>query len=270
MCNGHVMSDEGKWHRWRCCWGLGQGRVSVLGHSRQRECATGRWHAGGYTRFHFGIWICGTSHQSTGRRADWRLRAGVAQQNSIWRDRLMPASFNGPNVFEVEDGWVNGFVKRAILGDEGSTFIHRQLSCKQLSYLPQPPFQMSHVGHSNLPFWNFSPFVTVGVGVSVASVKSMAWGTDHLSDFTWFSQEMVFTWYLESILYISCVYIQHTISMLIPVHLGLSFDDLSCWHQCARAKILLAREVLCSRGKYYVRAGILALAENNICTNEPS
>jgi hypothetical protein len=49
----------------------------------------------------------------------------------------------------------------------------------------------------------FGPFVMVGIlGVSVASVKSMAWGTDHLSDFTWFSQEMVFTWYLESILYI--------------------------------------------------------------------
>jgi hypothetical protein len=28
--------------------------------------------------------------------------------------------------------------------------------------------------------------------------------------------------------YISCVNIQHTISMLIPVHLGLSFDDSSC------------------------------------------
>jgi len=65
--------------------------------------------------------------------------------------------------------------------------------------------------------------------------------------------------------YISCVYIHHTISMLIPVHLGLSFDDLSCWHQCTCAgSTMLAWEILCLHRKYS------ALAENNICTNEPS
>ena len=135
MCDGCIGSDEGKQHQWWCCWGLGQGCMSVLGHGRQGECATGRWHAGGYTRFHFGIRICGMSHWSTGRQASWRLRAGVAQQNSIWRDWLMLASFNGPDVFKVEGGWVlNGFIERAVLGDKGGVFICRQFPCKQLCW----------------------------------------------------------------------------------------------------------------------------------------
>jgi hypothetical protein len=32
--------------------------MSVLGCGQQGECTTGRQHAWGYTRFHFGIWIC--------------------------------------------------------------------------------------------------------------------------------------------------------------------------------------------------------------------
>jgi len=100
MRYGCVVMDECKWHRWWCCWGLGQGRVCVHG-CWQWECATGRQCARGYTRFHLGIWICGTSHWPTGRRADWRLRAGVAQWNSIWSGRLMPASVNG-----VIESWV--------------------------------------------------------------------------------------------------------------------------------------------------------------------
>jgi len=60
------------------------------------------------------------------------------QRDSIWRDRLMWASFNGPDVFGVEDGWVlNGFVEWAILSGEGSMFPCRQLPCIQLCWLQE-------------------------------------------------------------------------------------------------------------------------------------
>ena len=60
----------------------------------------------------------------------------------------MPASFNGPNVFGVEDGRVlDGVVEWAILGGEGSTFLCRQLPCIQLCW-PQkeqlPPLDTVH------------------------------------------------------------------------------------------------------------------------------
>jgi hypothetical protein len=48
----------------------------------------------------------------------------------------MLASFNGPDIFEVEDGRVlNGFVEWAILGGEGSVFICRQLCWLQKEQL---------------------------------------------------------------------------------------------------------------------------------------
>ena len=47
----------------------------------------------------------------------------------------MLASFNGPDIFEVENGRVlDGFVERAVLGSEGGMFICRQLPCIQLCW----------------------------------------------------------------------------------------------------------------------------------------
>ena len=61
----------------------------------------------------------------------------------------MPASFNGPIIFGVKDGRVlNRVVKQAILGGEGSAFLHRQLPCIQLCW-PQkewlPPLDTVHL-----------------------------------------------------------------------------------------------------------------------------
>jgi len=48
----------------------------------------------------------------------------------------MLASFNGPDVVEVEDGQVlDRFVEWAILGGKGGTFISWQLPCIQLCWL---------------------------------------------------------------------------------------------------------------------------------------
>ena len=60
----------------------------------------------------------------------------------------MPSSFNGPNIFGVEDGRVlDRVVKRAILGGEGSAFLCRQLPCIQLCWLQKewlPPLDTVH------------------------------------------------------------------------------------------------------------------------------
>ena len=135
----------------------------------------------------------------------------------------------------------------------------RILACYATYHSP-----FSDVTHwsQNLPFRNFSPFVTVGV-LGVSGCFSEIYGLGNRPSLRLHSVLSGNGIYLVSgvhFVYISCVYMQHTIFIIIHAHTSSSFDDSSCWHQYARAKILLAREVLCSRGKYYARAGNTMLA----------
>jgi len=127
----------------------------------------------------------------------------------------------------------------------------------QAMQLTTAPFRTSHIGHRICPIEIFSPFIAVGV-LGVSGCFSEIYGLGNRPSLRLHLVLSGNGIYLVSgvhFVYISCVYTQHTIFIIIHAHTSSSFDDLSCWHQYARAKILLAREVLCSRGKYYARAG---------------
>jgi len=129
------------WYVWWVCWVRWMWMTSMMmlrSGPMMCECL-GPWPARGAHYWQVACWglhqICGTSHWPTGRWAGWRLGAGVAQRNSIWRDWLIPASFNGPNVVGIGlVGVPNWFIKWAILCDKGSTLICGHWSCKHLCW----------------------------------------------------------------------------------------------------------------------------------------
>ena len=141
----------------------------------------------------------------------------------------------------------------------------------QAMQLTTAPFRTSHIGHRICPIEIFSPFIAVGI-LGVSGCFSEIYGLGNRPSLRFHLVLSGNGIYLVSgvhFVYISCVYKQHTIfiiihhAMLIPVHRFKLLTSVRARENSARAgSTMLARKILCSRGKYSLSRKIIFVQTN--------